>query len=77
MKDLVIKLFEEQNVSFIGSVDENGFPHIRALLRPRQREGIETIWFSTNTPTNKVKHFLRNSKACVYFFSQATFEGAL
>lgn len=71
------RLFNSQNLSFIGSVDEEGFPQIRALLRPRKREGLKAIWFSTNTPTNKVRHFAANPKACVYFCSPATFEGAL
>ena len=76
-EEFVGKLFDGQNLSFIGSVDENGFPHIRAMLRPRKREGIKTIWFSTNTPTNKVRHFLSNNKACVYFCDPGAFQGAL
>jgi general stress protein 26 len=77
MEQSVIKLFDGQNLMFIGSVDESGFPNIRAMLLPRKRDGIKTIYFSTNTPTNKVKHFLKNNKACVYFANQSTFEGAL
>lgn len=77
VKELICKLFEEQNLSFIGSVDENGFPQIRAMLRPRKREGIKTIYFSTNTPTNKIKHFKKNPKSCVYFCNPVTFQGAL
>ncbi|MGF7012162.1 general stress protein 26 [Lachnospiraceae bacterium PF1-22] len=73
----VIDLFEKQNLSFIGTVDEHGFPHIRAMLRPRKREGIKTIYFSTNTPTNKVRHLQSNEKACVYFCNPAAFQGAL
>lgn len=71
------KLFDEQNLSFIGSIDENGFPNIRAMLRPRKREGIKTIYFSTNTSTNKIRHFLKNEKACVYFCNPNTFKGAM
>lgn len=73
----VSELFEGQNLSFIGSVDGSGFPHIRAMLRPRKREGIKTIYFSTNTPTNKVQHFRNNEKACVYFCDPVAFRGAL
>ena len=76
-EQFVADLFEGQNLSFIGSVDEKGFPSIRAMLRPRKREGIKTIYFSTNTPTNKVRHFRNNPKACVYFCNPATFQGAL
>lgn len=71
------KLFDTQDLSFIGSVDKEGFPQIRAMLRPRKREGIKTIYFSTNKPTNKVSHFRQNEKACVYFCDSKSFEGAL
>lgn len=77
VEQFVGKLFDGQNISFVGSVDGEGFPNIRAMLRPRKREGIKTIYFSTNTPTNKVKHFLKNEKACVYFYAPSAFEGAL
>lgn len=76
-EQFVVDLFEGQNLSFIGSIDEDGFPQIRAMLRPRKREGIKTIYFSTNTPTNKVRHFRNNEKACVYFCAPAAFRGAL
>lgn len=77
VEEFVSNLFERQNLSFIGSVDENGFPQIRAMLRPRKREGISTIYFSTNTFTNKVCHFKNNSKSCVYFCDTTAFQGAL
>lgn len=70
-------LFDGQNLSFIGSIDKNGFPHIRAMLRPRKRQGIKTIYFSTNTPTNKVRHFSQNEKTCVYVCDPAAFQGIL
>lgn len=76
-EQFVVDLFEGQNLFFIGSVDENCFPNIRAMLRPRKREGIKTIYFSTNTPTNKVRHFQGNEKACVYFCDSTAFRGAL
>jgi len=76
-EQFVINLYENQPVSFIGSVDQNGFPGIRAMLRPRKREGIKTIYFSTNTSTNKVEDFVENEKACVYFCDPVTFQGAL
>ncbi|MDP4093381.1 MAG: pyridoxamine 5'-phosphate oxidase family protein [Bacillota bacterium] len=76
-EQFVEKLYEGQNLSFIGSIDENGYPSIRAMLRPRKREGIKTIYFSTNLPTNKIRHFLKNEKACVYFCDPSAFQGAL
>lgn len=77
LPELVSVLFAKENLSFIGSVDENGFPQIRAMLRPRKFDGIKTIYFSTNTSTNKISQFLRNPKACVYVCDPAAFQGAL
>ena len=35
-------LIDKQGVSFISSVDENGWPCTKAMLPPRRRLGIET-----------------------------------
>ena len=31
-------IVDKQTVSFLGSVDEEGFPNIKAMLQPRKRE---------------------------------------
>ncbi|WP_318026109.1 pyridoxamine 5'-phosphate oxidase family protein [Longibaculum muris] len=36
---------------------------------------MKTIWFSTNTSSNKVKYFKKNSKASVYFIDKRFFRG--
>ena len=33
-------LVDKQKVAFLGSVDREGFPNIKAMLQPRNREGI-------------------------------------
>lgn len=71
------KLFNSQNISFIASVDEEGYPNIRAMLRPRKVEGAERILFSNNTSSGKVRHFLRDEKACVYVCDPASFQGLM
>ena len=34
-------LIDKQGVSFIGSVDADGFPNMKAMLPSRKREGIK------------------------------------
>jgi general stress protein 26 len=34
-------LIDKQGVSFISSVDENGYPNTKAMLPPAKREGIK------------------------------------
>ena len=45
------------------------------MLKPRERNGIKEIYFSTNTSSNKVKYFRENNKASVYFMDRRFFRG--
>ena len=58
---------DELKTAFIGSVDADGYPCIKAMLQPRKREGIKTFYFTTNTSSMRVRQFLQNEKACIYF----------
>ena len=62
------KFVAGRKVSLICSVDEAGFPAVKAMLRPRQRCGLHAFWFSTNTSSMRVRHFRDNPKASVYFY---------
>lgn len=42
-------IIDKSGVSVIGSVDQEGFPNAKAMLKPRKRVGIKEIYFSTNT----------------------------
>ena len=37
-------MIDKQKTAFIGSIDSEGFPNIKAMLQPRKREGIKTIY---------------------------------
>ena len=50
-------LVDKQKVAFLGSVDREGFPNIKAMLQPRNREGIWIFYFSTNTSSMRVAQF--------------------
>ena len=60
---------------FISYVDSDGFPITKAMLKPREHQGIRTFWFSTNTSSNKVKFFRENPKASIYFVDKRFFRG--
>lgn len=80
MKDpekTVGNMIDKLKVSFIGSVDSEGFPTIKAMLQPRKREGIKTIYFTTNTSSMRVKQYMENSAACVYFCDTRFFRGVM
>ncbi len=70
-------LIDHQNVSFISSVDENGFPNTKAMLPPRKREGIHVFYFTTNTSSMRVKQYRKAPKACIYFCDPRFFRGVM
>ena len=41
-------------------------PISKAMIK-MENEGLNRIWFSTNTSSKRVSQLVRNSKACVYF----------
>lgn len=70
MQDIssIERFIDKQKVSFIASVDEDGFPNVKAMLKPRKHIGLKEFWFSTNTSSMRVKQFRDNPKACIYFY---------
>lgn len=60
-------MIDKQTVSFIASIDEDGFPNMKAMLQPRKREGIKIIYFTTNTSSMRVVQYRKNDHASVYF----------
>ena len=80
MKDAVKtigNLIDKQGVSFISSVDENGYPNTKAMLPPRKREGIKVFYFTTNTSSMRVKQYRSNPQACTYFCDRRFFRGVM
>lgn len=69
------KLADKSSTAFISYVDKEGFPITKAMLKPRERQGIKVFWFSTNTSSNKVKFFRENPKASIYFVDRRFFRG--
>lgn len=70
-------LIDKQGVSFISSLDDEGFPNTKAMLPPRKRDGIKTFYFTTNTSSMRVKQFRGNPKACIYFCDKRFFRGVM
>ena len=68
---------DEAGLSFVGSVDDGGFPQVKAMLAPRGREGLRVFRFSTNASSMRVAQFRRNGAACLYFCDPRTFRGLL
>jgi general stress protein 26 len=65
-------MIDKQGVAFIASVDEDGFPNMKAMLPPRKREGIKSFWFTTNTSSMRAAQYWANPKAGIYFYDKRT-----
>lgn len=55
MKEEIMAFIQKQKTAFVASVDEEGFPNIKAMFMPRKIEG-NSFYFST-------KHFFHASAA--------------
>jgi general stress protein 26 len=64
-------------VAFIGSISADGFPNMKAMLPPREREGIREFWFTTNTSSMRAAQYRENPSACVYFYDKRFFRAVM
>lgn len=63
---------DKQKTAFVASVDEDGFPNMKAMFAPRKRED-NCFYFSTNTSSMRTAQFLKNPKASIYFYVRGRF----
>ena len=77
VKDLIAKMADTLPVTYISSVDKEGFPCTKAMLSPRVLEGIKTFYFTTNTFSLRVAHYKANPKASIYFCDAEGFKGMM
>lgn len=68
-------LIDKAKMTMLSSIDDDGFPVSKAMLAPREREGLKVFWFTTNTSSNKVQYLRKNPKASIYFVDQRFFRG--
>ncbi len=70
-------LIDSRSIAYIASVDEAGFPCLKAMLAPRVREGLRTFYFTTNTHSMRVEQYRRDPKAAIYFCDEDGFRGVM
>ena len=63
-------MIDKQSVCYISSIDKDGFPNTKAMLKPRKRIGLKEFYFSTNTSSMRVRQYKNNSNASIYFYHQ-------
>ncbi len=69
----ITEFIKKQKTVFIASVDEDGFPNMKAMFTPRKIDG-NCFYFSTNTSSMRAQQFLKNPKASIYFYHRGRFK---
>lgn len=59
---------DKQKVGFICSIDDENYPNVKAMLKPRKRNGLKEFFFSTNTSSMRVSQYRNNPNASIYFY---------
>lgn len=71
-REHLFDFIQKQKTAFIASVDEDGFPNIKAMFTPRKIEG-NCFYFSTNTSSMRTGQYVGNPKASIYFYHRGRF----
>ena len=61
-----LALVNRSGIAMLGTNGDKGYPNVKAMIK-MENEGLNRIWFSTNTSSQRVSQLLQNAKACVYF----------
>ena len=72
-REQLFSFIRKQKVSFIASVDEEGYPNMKAMFMPGKIED-DSFYYSTNTSSLRATQFLDNPKASIYFYNKGHFK---
>ena len=72
-REQIIEFIRKRNAALVASVDEDGFPNMKAMFVPRKIEG-NCFYFSTNTSSMRAQQFMKNPKASLYFYNKGRFK---
>jgi general stress protein 26 len=71
-----LRLIERSSICLLGTNGEDGFPNIKAMMNAKH-EGMNKIWFSTNTSSRRVQQLRKDNRACVYYVDDKDFKGLM
>lgn len=64
------KLVRRSKVCILGSVDVNGYPNSKAMLRPRKILGVKTFYLPTSIKSEHVLQINSNPRVSLYFYKR-------
>ena len=68
------KFIKKQKISFVTSIDNENFPNVKAMLKPRKIVGLKEFYFSTNTSSMRVAQDKNNPNASIYCYHKGLFK---
>ncbi len=73
------RFIDKRLVCVVCSVDSDGCPNAKAMLKPRKINGLREFYFSTNTSSMRARQYRENPNACIYFFRKGLirYEGVM
>ena len=74
---IIASLIGRRSVSFISSIDDDGYPNMKAMLSPCKCEGLKIFYYHTNTSSMRVAQYRKNPKASLYFCDERAFLGVM
>ena len=69
-------LVERSFTGVLGTVDENGNPQLKAMIKT-MANGLREFWFCSNTSSKRAAQIQKNPNASLYFFDEKSFEGLM
>lgn len=77
VEKIIGNLIDKSTTSIISSIDSEGYPNTKAMLKFRERDGLKYFYFTTNTSSMRVAQYLENNKSCIYFYDSSFFKGVM
>ncbi len=77
VQTIIAQLCDNLPITYICSVDDEGYPATKAMLSPRKREGVKVFYFTTNTFSLRVAQYKTNPKASIYFCDEKGFQAVM
>jgi general stress protein 26 len=72
-----LNIVEQSNQTIISSIDQDGYPNVKAMLPPRDHIGLKTFFFTTNTSSLRIQQFRDNQKSSLYFYNALSYQGIM
>lgn len=66
---------DKAKLAYLSYLDAQGYPTTRAMLAPREREGIRVFCLTTNTSSRKVAALRKDPRASLYFVDSRFYRG--